>query len=192
MHHWFLRVDLHPYSCCTWSGLQLAHKHWFLHNLQKQIQSSRCHRIIIMRFIFVFLSVFIPSVLCLSTTPIGQEDVTVPHDLPADVREALTTAIAGRTTAETAIKSWNEMLKRAPQWTESWASKVQSKLHKVYEELRREGQGNQSVISASCRESLSKSIEGVKHLDDWAIKRESFITIFSFLLFVLCVLILQS
>ena len=130
-----------------------------------------------MELLFLFFSVFVSSVLCLSTTPIGQDDVTATqYHLPADVREALKLSVAGRTTAETAIKSWNEMLKRAPQWTESWATKVQSKLNQVYEELQSEGQNNQSVISTSCRESLRKSIEGVKHLDDWAIKRESFIT----------------
>lgn len=100
----------------------------------------------------------------LSTGPITQQKTRLP-DLPEVISDELTNAPLARTQAAIAVQSWVEMLSRGPAWAESWVSSLQTRLDRVYER-------NHTRISSECRHSLSQTIEGVKNLEDWALKRK--------------------
>lgn len=111
----------------------------------------------------------------LSTGSIGQSETHLP-DLPQVISDELTHAPLARTQSDIAIQSWVELLNRGPVWAETWASRLQTRLDRVY-------QNNNTRISAECRHSLSQTIDGVRKMEDWALKREFSDQLFSFSLF---------
>lgn len=102
----------------------------------------------------------------LSTGPVGPQKERLP-DLPDDIRQALSSAPLARSTPDIVIRSWMELLNRGPMWAESWASRVQERLDRVFDHA------NHTLISSTCRQSLARSIESMKRLDTWAIKRKT-------------------
>ena len=118
---------------------------------------------------FTFLLILVPVVIsnALSTGPIGQSKSIRYPDLPDDVLHALSHAPLARADASTVIRSWQEFLNRAPAWAESWSSGLRDRLDRVTRDQ------NHTAISFECRQSLVRSIESVKRLDAWALKRKS-------------------
>ena len=110
----------------------------------------------------------LPSiVLCLSTGDSRSKQATAGDSLSDVVQHELTHAPQARTQADIAIKSWQELLsKRGPAMAETWAADMQRRLNQLL-------QRNHSMISGSCRQSLVASLDGVKRLDEWALRRKS-------------------